>query len=222
MNYTYELKSDLSAKDVLYLLQETEVGIDCETTGLKFYRDKLSLVQIFLPSKNKVFLIRNTNWKKAKYLISFLKNKKVIKLFHHARFDCSMLAISTGVIPQNPYCTKIASKIARTYSPSHSLKTLIHEFFNVAVDKSMQISFWGKQKLTDKQLEYASIDVIWLVKIKQKLEEILINKGNLKYISYFKLNVMCQKTLPTLIQLHLGGWDLDSKEAVSYDYPFGY
>ena len=126
-----------------------------------------------------------------------------MKIFHFARFDLAILQKTFNIEIENIYCTKIASKIARTYTDTHGLKVLIKEFFNIDISKKEQSSYWG-DNITEEQLKYASNDVLFLHKIKEKLDKILENEGRKQ------LAVDCFKFLPTRVRLDLMGWlDVD-------------
>ena len=155
------------------------VAIDTETMGLNPSRDKLCLVQ--LSSGNGVcHLVKINNLKnKPINLIKLLKNNKILKIFHFARFDIAILKHTYNVNIKNVYCTKIASKLARTYTDKHGYKDLCKELLNKSISKVEQSSDWGG-KLTLKQQKYAATDVLYLNKIKNKLDRILEREGRIK------------------------------------------
>ena len=155
------------------------VAIDTETMGLNPSRDKLCLVQ--LSSGNGVcHLVKINNLKnKPINLIKLLKNNKILKIFHFARFDIAILKHTYNVNIKNVYCTKIASKLARTYTDKHGYKDLCMELFNKSISKVEQSSDWGG-KLTLEQQKYAATDVLYLNKIKNKLDRILEREGRMK------------------------------------------
>jgi ribonuclease D len=155
------------------------VAIDTETMGLNPSRDKLCLVQ--LSSGNGVcHLVKINNLKnKPINLIKLLKNNKILKIFHFARFDIAILKHTYNVNIKNVYCTKIASKLARTYTDKHGYKDLCMELLNKSISKVEQSSDWGG-KLTLKQQKYAATDVLYLNKIKNKLDRILEREGRIK------------------------------------------
>ena len=148
------------------------VAIDTETMGLNPTRDKLCLVQ--LSSGNGIcHLVKITDLrKKPKTLLSSLNNKKVTKVFHFARFDVAILKHTYKVNLKNIYCTKIASKLIRTYTDKHGYKDLCRELLNVTISKAEQSSDWGG-KLSKEQKKYAATDVLHLHKIKEKLDMML-------------------------------------------------
>ena len=155
------------------------VAIDTETMGLNPSRDKLCLVQ--LSSGNGVcHLVKINNLKnKPINLIKILKNNKILKIFHFARFDISILKHTYNLNIKNVYCTKIASKLARTYTDKHGYKDLCMELLNKSISKVEQSSDWGG-KLTLEQQKYAATDVLYLNKIKNKLDRILEREGRIK------------------------------------------
>ena len=155
------------------------VAIDTETMGLNPSRDKLCLVQ--LSNGNGVcHLVKINNLKnKPINLIKLLKNNKILKIFHFARFDISILKHTYNLNIKNVYCTKIASKLARTYTDKHGYKDLCMELLNKSISKVEQSSDWGG-KLTLEQQKYAATDVLYLNKIKNKLDRILEREGRIK------------------------------------------
>ena len=155
------------------------VAIDTETMGLNPSRDKLCLVQ--LSSGNGVcHLVKINNLRnKPVNLIKILKNNKILKIFHFARFDIAILKHTYNLNIKNIYCTKIASKLARTYTDKHGYKDLCKELLNKSISKVEQSSDWGG-KLTLEQQKYAATDVLYLNKIKNKLDRILEREGRIK------------------------------------------
>ena len=145
------------------------VAIDTEAMGLNHTRDRLCLIQ--LSSGNGVcHLVQILNNKiKPKNLIKLLKNKKILKIFHFARFDVGILKHTFNINIENIYCTKIASKLTRTFTDKHGYKDLCKDLLNEDISKSQQTSDWGSNKLTLAQQKYASIDVLYLHQIKDKL-----------------------------------------------------
>lgn len=212
------LQEDLTDQDLKRLCRSGIIGVDTETTGINVRRDILSLVQI-CDIDGQFTLIRTENWLKAERLRALMADSNVQKIFHFALFDCAMLFrhLKTDVL--NPYCTKIASKFARTYSSSHSLAALVHEFFNIRLDKSKQSSFWLDDTLDTEQLTYLYNDTRWLIQIKQHLDIVLEKKGLLPTgMSYVQLNRRSQDFLPTLVHLWLNDWEFgpDSRGEQSF------
>jgi len=182
------------------------VAIDTEATGLQIpERDKLSLIQI-CDEKGDVFIIQpNKDHYKAPNLVSILENEKILKIGHFLRFDKSALEYFLKCKIKNIFDTKIASKIVRTYTDAHGLKNLTQEFCNKSLDKRQGSSDWNKDinDLSDKQLEYAANDVIYLHKIKSELEKMLIRE---KRMEVFK---KCLEFLDTRVELDQKGFKED-------------
>ena len=179
------------------------VAIDTETMGLNPLRDKLCLVQ--LSSGNGVcHLVKINNLKnKPVNLIKILKNNKILKIFHFARFDIAVLKHTYNINIKNVYCTKIASKLARTYTDRHGYKDLCMELLNQSISKTEQSSDWGSD-LTSKQKKYAATDVLYLHKIKNKLDRILEREGRIK------LAQSCFNFIEHRTNMDLLGWaDID-------------
>ena len=178
-----------------------EIAVDTETMGLKFGRDRLCLVQIAC-NEGTVYLIQiDKNQKKAPNLARLMTSEKVIKIFHYARFDIGVLHRNLNFMTQNIYCTKIASKIGRTFSQSHGLKNLVKEILSIDISKEQQSSYWGADILNENQINYAKQDVLYLHKIKQHLDKIL--KSEDRYDIFEKT---C-RFLPTRCELDNMGWD---------------
>ena len=182
------------------------IAIDTEATGLQIpERDKLSLIQI-CDEKGNVFIIQpNKNNYKAPNLVSVLENEKIQKIGHYLRFDKSALEFFLKCKMKNIFDTKIASKIVRTYTDSHGLKNLVQEFCNKSLDKRQGSSDWNKDidQLSDKQLDYAANDVIYLHKIKTELETMLVRE---KRMDLFK---RCLVFLDTRVELDQSGFKFD-------------
>jgi ribonuclease D len=182
------------------------IAIDTEATGLQIpERDKLSLIQI-CDEKGNVYIIQpNKNSYKAPNLVSVLENEKILKIGHFLRFDKSALEYFLKCKMKTIFDTKIASKIVRTYTDSHGLKNLVQEFCNKTLDKRQGSSDWNKDidELSDKQLDYAANDVIYLHKIKSELEIMLIRE---KRMDLFK---RCLVFLDTRVELDQNGFKFD-------------
>tara|TARA_B100001248_G_scaffold203200_1_gene157403 strand:- start:7528 stop:8151 length:624 start_codon:yes stop_codon:yes gene_type:complete len=182
------------------------IAIDTEATGLQIpERDKLSLIQICDESGNVYIIQPNKNTYKAPNLVSILENEKILKIGHFLRFDKNALEYFLKCKIKNIFCTKICSKIIRTYDSNHGLKDLVREFCNKNLDKRHGSSDWNKDldELTNKQLEYAANDVIYLHKIKNELERMLIRE---KRMDLFK---KCMNFLDTRIELDQKGFKED-------------
>ena len=185
---------------------KNSIAIDTEATGLQIpERDKLSLIQICDEDKN-IFIIQpNKKSFKAPNLVKVLEDKKILKIGHFLRFDKNALEFFLKCKVQNIFDTKIASKIVRTYTDSHGLKNLVQEFCNKSLDKRQGSSDWNKDinDLTDKQLEYAANDVIYLHKIKFELEKMLKRENR---EDMFK---ECLNFLDTRVELDQNGFKFD-------------
>ena len=185
---------------------KNSIAIDTEATGLQIpERDKLSLIQI-CDEKGNVYIIQpNKDNFKAPNLVSVLENDKILKIGHFLRFDKSALEFFLKCKMKNIFDTKIASKIVRTYTDSHGLKNLVQEFCNKSLDKRQGSSDWNKgiDELSDKQLEYAANDVIYLHRIKTALEKMLIRE---KRVEIFN---KCLTFLDTRVALDQNGFKFD-------------
>lgn len=177
------------------------VAIDTETMGLNPARDRLCLVQLS-SGDGHAHLVQITKGQTlAPNLVRMLTDPKVLKLFHFGRFDIAALQAAFGVQTSPVWCTKIASKLIRTYTDRHGLKYLVAEYCGVDVSKAQQTSDWGSAVLTDAQRDYAASDVLYLHKLKEALEAILIREDRLA------LAQACFDFLPTRAKLDLLGWD---------------
>ena len=179
------------------------VAIDTETMGLNPLRDKLCLVQLS-SGDGTCYLVKILDLnKKPQNLIKLLKNNNVIKIFHFARFDVAILKHTLKVNIKNIYCTKIASKIARTYTDKHGYKDLCRELLNKTISKIEQSSDWGG-KLSNAQKKYAATDVLYLHEIKDKLDRMLERENRVKIAK------ACFDFIAHRTDLDLQGWqDLD-------------
>ena len=196
MNYLYQ--GDLPNN----LEFTNSIAVDTETMGLKHQRDRLCLVQLSSGDGNAHLIqLGNDFGYKAEKLKALMKNKKIVKIFHYARFDLGVIKKYLGIMPSNVYCTKIASKIARTYSDKHGLRELCKELLGIEISKQQQSSYWGAKNLSKNQLKYAANDVLHLHQIKNELEIILEKE---------KRSHLINKTLsflPFRVQLDLLGWE---------------
>ncbi len=174
------------------------IAVDTETMGLLPLRDRLCLVQIG-DDKGKVTVVRIAKGQTAApNMKKLLEADNVVKIFHFARFDLATLRHYLGIMVNPVFCTKIASKLVRTYTPRHGLKELVQQLEQVELDKSAQSSDWGNaENLSDAQLSYAANDVRYLVSIRRKLIEMLEREERLE------LAEDCFKCLPTIVQLDL-------------------
>ena len=179
----------------------TSVAIDTETMGLNPFRDRLCLIQ--LSDGNGIcHLIKiKLNQQKPKNLIKILTNKKILKIFHYARFDVAVLKHTFNVNINNIYCTKIASKLARTFTDKHGYKDLCKELLNIQISKIEQTSDWGNLKLTSAQQKYAANDVYYLHKIKNKLNKMLERENRIELAN------ACFDFVKFRTNLDLEGWN---------------
>ena len=177
------------------------VALDSETMGLRLGRDPLCVVQLSAGNGDAhVVQLRRPAYD-APNLKRLLADPKVLKLFHFGRFDIAMFALHLGVVTAPVYCTKIASKLARTYTDRHGLKDLIRELLSVDISKAQQSSDWGQAQLTPDQVAYAASDVLHLHALKTRLDVMLEREGRAG------LAQACFDFLPTRAQLDLAGWE---------------
>ena len=181
-----------------------DITIDTETLGLNIKRDRLCLIQLRNESNKKVYLIQfdqNISSANSKNIKALMEDKSITKIFHYARFDMAVLKENLNINVKNIFCTKIASKLTRTYSSRHGLKDLVKEILNIELDKTEQASDWGQKKLTKQQIQYAMNDVLFLSDLKKNLESKLLETKRLKT---FK-SIM--NFLETRVELDLMGWE---------------
>ena len=176
------------------------VAIDCETMGLNLYRDRLCLVQLSGGDGIAHMVQITAGQNSAPNLCKLLANEKILKVFHFGRFDIAVLLKTFGILTGPVYCTKIASKLIRTYTDRHGLKNLLQELLDTDISKQQQSSDWGSETLTDAQLEYAASDVLYLHSLKKELDLRLKREGRLD------LAKSCFDFLPTRAMLDLAGW----------------
>ena len=176
------------------------VAVDTEAMGLDAHRDRLCVVQLS-PGDGSADVVQipaaNVN---APNLNKLMTDPSIEKIFHFARFDLAMLSQGLGVMPAPVYCTRTASRLARTYTDKHGLKDLVRELLNVELSKQQQSSDWGAEKLTDAQLAYAASDVLYLHQLKEKLDVMLARDGRTE------LAAACFRFLPDRARLDLAGW----------------
>ena len=178
-----------------------EVAIDSETMGLRFRRDPLCVVQLSAGDGDAHVVRLNRPAYDCPNLKRLLTDPAVLKLFHFGRFDIGMFQLHLGVETRPVYCTKIASKLARTYTDRHGLKDVVRELAGVDLSKAQQSSDWGAAELTPAQLEYAASDVLYLHAVKARLDEMLVREGRME------LARQCFDFLPSRSALDLAGWD---------------
>lgn len=177
-----------------------EVAIDTETMGLDPHRDRLCVVQLS-PGDGSADVIQiPQDATEAPNLVRLLTDPGVTKIFHYARFDVAVLQQRFGVVTGPIYCTKIASRLVRTYTDRHGLKELARELLNVDLSKQQQSSDWGNEKLTDAQLDYAASDVLYLHDLKRHLDRMLKRENRME------LAQSCFDFVKTRCALDLMGW----------------
>ncbi|SMH36311.1 ribonuclease D [Mesorhizobium australicum] len=187
--------ADLSNYDV------EAVAIDTETLGLNPHRDRLCVVQLS-PGDGTADVVQiAAGQKRAPNLVSLLKNRKITKIFHFGRFDLAVLYQAFGAMPEPVFCTKIASRLTRTYTDRHGLKDICNELLGVSLSKVQQSSDWAAQTLSPEQLEYAASDVLYL----HRLRDVLV--GRLERDGRSAEAAACFRFLPTRAKLDLMGWD---------------
>jgi ribonuclease D len=179
------------------------IAIDTETMGLDPYRDRLCLVQLSEGDGTAVLVQFAGNYD-APELKRLLADESVLKLFHFGRFDMAVLRHYFGVMPRPVYCTKVASRLARTFTDRHGLKDLCKELLGIELSKQQQSSDWGAAELTPDQLTYAASDVLHLHELRVKLDAMLKREGR------ETLALACFEFLPVRAELDLRGWsDID-------------
>lgn len=176
------------------------VAIDCETMGLNPHRDRLCVIQMSSGDGNAHLVQVAKGQTEAPNLCKMLEDPSVLKLFHFGRFDIAAMYHAFGALTAPVYCTKIASKLVRTYTDRHGLKNLLQELLSVDVSKQQQMSDWGAETLTDAQLDYAASDVLYLHGLREKLNERLAREGRTEVAQ------ACFDFLPTRAKLDLAGW----------------
>jgi ribonuclease D len=176
------------------------VAIDTETMGLDHNRDRLCVVQLSSGDGSADVVQIAAGQNVAPNLTKLFADPSVLKIFHFARFDLGGLYKAFGVMPAPVYCTKIASRLARTYTDKHGLKDLVRELTGTDLSKQQQSSDWGSEKLTDAQIAYAASDVLYLHEVKAKLDVMLAREGRME------LAQACFGFLPDRVRLDLAGW----------------
>lgn len=189
-------KGDLP-KDVHF---GSSVAIDTETLGLNPLRDKLCLIQLSDGNGDAHIVQLDRDTYDAPNIKALMEDKNVTKIFHYARFDIAILKAYLDVECAPIYCTKIASKLARTYTDRHGLKNVVRELASIDLNKQQQSSDWGSEDLTQEQLDYAASDVLYLHEVKEKLDTMLAREGRTE------LAQECFNFLKTRADLDLQGW----------------
>jgi ribonuclease D len=181
----------------------SSVAIDTETMGLNPHRDRLCVVQLSNGDGSADVVQISKDQTDAPNLKKLLGDPGVTKIFHFARFDLAALFNAFGVMPHPVYCTKIASRLSRTYTDRHGLKDLVREVLGVDLSKQQQSSDWGSQDLSDAQMAYAASDVLHLHALRERLDAMLAREGRTA------LAQACFEFLPTRAKLDLGGWEAE-------------
>jgi ribonuclease D len=176
------------------------VAIDCETMGLNPKRDRLCVVQLSSGDGNAHLVQVNKGQTSAPNLCRMLEDPNVLKLFHFGRFDIAAMFEAFGALTAPVYCTKIASRLIRTYTDRHGLKNLLQELLAIDISKQQQSSDWGAKRLSKAQIEYAASDVLYLHQLRESLNQMLIREGRMEVAQ------SCFDFLPTRAQLDLAGW----------------
>lgn len=176
------------------------VAVDCETMGLEPHRDRLCVVQLSGGDGNAHLVQVAKGQTEAPNLCRLLRDESVLKLFHYGRFDIAAMYNAFGALAAPVYCTKIASRMVRTYTDRHGLKTLTQELLSVDISKQQQSSDWGAETLTEAQRDYAASDVLHLHKLREALDGMLAREGR------SALAQSCFDFLPTRALLDLEGW----------------
>ena len=176
------------------------VAIDTETLGLNPHRDRLCVVQIS-PGDGSADVIQvDQGQKEAPNLVTLLLNHRITKLFHYGRFDIAVLYNALGALAEPVFCTKIASRLCRTYTDRHGLKDNLKEMLDIDISKAQQSSDWAAETLSPAQLEYAASDVLYLHALRDKLTQRLLRDGRIDHAD------ACFAFLPTRAKLDLLGW----------------
>ncbi len=176
------------------------IAIDCETMGLHPHRDRLCVVQLSSGDGNAHLVQISQDQTEAPNLVRMLADEAVLKLFHFGRFDIAVMLHRFGVVTAPVYCTKIASKLVRTYTDRHGLKNLLQELLSIDISKQQQSSDWGAKTLTKAQIDYAASDVLFLHRLKEKLDVMLIRENRMGTA------LACYDFLPHRAALDLAGW----------------
>ena len=204
MNNIQIFEDDLPSN--IDLSNEKVLGLDSEALGLTLGRDPLTLIQLGLQSKQFYLVKLNRETYSAPNLVKVLSSSTIQFVMHYARQDLLWLKYHLKVEPKNIFCTKVASKIARTASNMHGYKDLVKELCGKDISKKEQTSDWGNPNLTEKQIKYAQQDTEYLFEIKDKLIKILTRE---KRIDLFE---KCMKVIPTLVNMEMSGYKLSTFE----------
>jgi ribonuclease D len=200
------LKGDLTAERLELHLnagknEQKHLSVDCEMMGLKPVRDRLCLVQMCDEDGNVTLVQIQPEQQEAPNLKKLFEAKEVTKIFHFARADLAFLRYQLGILVNPIFCTKIASKLGRTYTDRHGLREVAREFLNIDLNKNQQSSDWGRDNLSSEQVDYAANDVLFLVELKRIFTEILSREGRLE------LAERCFAQVPLMVELDLLEYD---------------
>ncbi|MCF6320186.1 MAG: ribonuclease D [Rhizobiaceae bacterium] len=199
LNIRYH-EGDLPNLDLYGAPAGNAVAVDSEALGLNNHRDRLCVVQLS-PGDGSADVVQIAKGQtSAPNLVKLLENQEITKIFHFARFDVAILLKYLGVMTGPVYCTKIASKLTRTYTDRHGLKDIVREFLGIEVSKQQQSSDWAADKLSKLQLEYAASDVLYLHKLKEVLDQRLEREERSEMAN------ACFEFLPWRAKLDLAGW----------------
>ena len=176
------------------------IAIDCETMGLNPNRDRLCVVQLSDGDGDAHLVQISQGQNKAPNLCKILENQKILKIFHFGRFDIATMYKTFGVLTTNVYCTKIASRLIRTYTDRHGLKNLLQEILAVDISKQQQSSDWGSETLSKAQIEYAASDVLYLHQLRDILTQKLTRENRMEMAQ------SCFDFLPIRAKLDIEGW----------------
>lgn len=190
--YQHDIPDDLDLGPV--------VAIDCETMGLHPHRDRLCVVQMSGGDGNAHLVQVAKGQSEAPNLCRMLSDPKVLKIFHYGRFDIAAMQNAFGAVTAPVYCTKIASKLIRTYTDRHGLKNLLQDLLSIDISKHQQSSDWGAATLTKAQIDYAASDVLYLHRLRTELNKRLIREDRMQIAQ------SCFDFLPTRARLDLEGW----------------
>lgn len=202
----YATVTDIPDAQLKSYLAQDVVAVDTELHGLQMWRDQVCLVQI-CDAKSNVCLVKIKAPKLPRNLSKLLTAPSVIKIFHYAITDVSILKSSLNVNVHPYRCTKVMSKLVRTYTDTHNLKSLVQELAGVELKKQAQSSDWSQPDLSQDQLQYAASDVLYLVKVYRRLEKMINSRGKLPSgITLKELNEKSLACLPTVVDLLLNGY----------------
>ena len=176
------------------------IAIDCETMGLNPNRDRLCVVQLSAGDGDAHLVQISQGQDRAPNLCKILENQKILKIFHFGRFDIAAMYKTFGVLTKNVYCTKIASRLIRTYTDRHGLKNLLQEILAIDISKQQQSSDWGSETLSKAQIEYAASDVLYLHQLRDILTQKLTRENRMEMAQ------SCFDFLPIRAKLDIEGW----------------